>query len=75
IDIVIDGAPLPTSSNDIKGSKVNCFWDSWGVLLAYTLIKHYNGKPSLYNKTEKKTTTLTQQEYLTKAETAFGKWK
>jgi hypothetical protein len=72
IDIVIDGTPLPTSSNDIKGSTVSCFWESWGVALAYTLIKHYNGKPSLYDKTEKKTTTLTQQEYLTKAETAFG---
>ena len=72
IDIVIDGTPLPTSSNDIKGSTVSCFWESWGVALAYTLIKHYNGKPSLYDKTEKKTTTLTQQEYLTKAEAAFG---
>ncbi|HEY8893632.1 MAG TPA: hypothetical protein VIM79_02415 [Niastella sp.] len=72
IDIVIDGSPFPTSSNNIKGRKVSCFWESWGVLLAYTLIKHYNGKPSLYDKTAKKTTTLTQQEYLARAETAFG---
>jgi hypothetical protein len=72
IDIVIDGAPFPTSNNDIKGNTVSCFWESWGIALAYTLIKHYNGKPSLYDKTEKKTTALTQQEYLTKAEKAFG---
>ena len=72
IDIVIDGSPFPTSSNDITGNKVSCFWESWGVLLAYTLIKHYNGKPSLYDKTAKKTITLTQLEYLTKAEAAFG---
>ncbi|MDJ1506017.1 hypothetical protein [Xanthocytophaga agilis] len=73
IDIMIDGGPLSTSSNDIVGNKVRCFWDSWGVLLAYTLVKYYNGKPTLYDKEEKETTVVTQQEYQMMAEKAFGK--
>lgn len=75
VDIVIDGGPMTTSSNEILGNDVRCFWESWGVLLAHTLIKHYNGQPTLYYKEEKKQIILTQNEYLEKAEFAFGKRK
>jgi hypothetical protein len=75
IDIVIDGGPMITSSNPFAGGKVRCFWESWGVLLAYTLVKHYQGRPTLYDKEEKKTTSLTPQEYIDKAESAFGSRK
>lgn len=73
VDIVIDGGPGTTSANDINDHKVRCFWEGWGVLLAYTLITQYNGKPTLYDKELKTTTALTQQEYLDKAMTAFGR--
>lgn len=75
VDIVIDGGPMTTSSNEILGNQIRCFWESWGVLLAYTLVKHYNGQPSLYDKKEMKRIELTQKEYLEKAEVAFGKRK
>ncbi|MBX7156689.1 MAG: hypothetical protein K1X91_17155 [Bacteriodetes bacterium] len=75
VDIVIDGGPMTTSSNEILGNQIRCFWESWGVLLAYTLVKHYNGQPSLYDKEEMKRIELTQKEYLEKAEVAFGKRK
>lgn len=75
VDIVIDGGPMTTSSNKILGNQIRCFWESWGVLLAYTLVKHYNGQPSLYDKEEMKRIELTQKEYLEKAEVAFGKRK
>ncbi|WP_153796047.1 hypothetical protein [Foetidibacter luteolus] len=73
VDIVIDGGPGTTSANDIIGHKVRCFWEGWGVLLAYTLVTRYNGKPTLYDKELNTTTTLRQQEYVTKAKTAFGR--
>ena len=75
VDIVIDGGQMTTSSNEILGNQIRCFWESWGVLLAYTLVKHYNGQPSLYDKEEMKRIELTQKEYLEKAEVAFGKRK
>lgn len=73
IDIVIDGGPMTTSFNDIVGSEIRCFWEGWGVALAYTLIKHYDGEPSLYDKKEKKRVLLKKHEYIVLAETAFGK--
>lgn len=73
IDIVIDGAPLPVVSAAIHGTEVRCCWETWGVALAYTLVKYYNGQPALYNKEEKRTMLLSQQEYLHKAELAFKK--
>ncbi|MBO9636453.1 MAG: hypothetical protein J7578_25350 [Chitinophagaceae bacterium] len=72
IDIIIDGNPSTTSSNDITGKQIRCFWDGWGVALAYTLIKYYDGQPSLYNKKEKNTINISQAGYLKKAEAAFG---
>jgi hypothetical protein len=75
VDIVIDGGPMTTSSNEIFGNQIRCFWESWGILLAYTLVKHYHGQPSLYDKQEMKRIELTQKEYLEKAEVAFGKRK
>jgi hypothetical protein len=75
VDIVIDGGPMITSSNKIIGNQIRCFWENWGVLLAYTLVKHYNGQPSLYDKKEMKRIELTQKEYLEKTELAFGKRK
>ena len=75
VDIVIDGGPMTTSSNEIFGNQIRCFWESWSILLAYTLVKHYHGQPSLYDKQEMKRIELTQKEYLEKAEVAFGKRK
>ena len=72
IDIVIDGGPSTTSFNDIVGKKVRCYWEGWGVALAYTLIQHYNGKPTLFDKEERKTTPISPSEYLKRAESAFG---
>lgn len=73
VDIVIDGGLGTTSANDIIGHKVRCFWEGWGVVLAYTLVTRYSGKPTLYDKELNTTTTLTKQEYVTKAKTAFGR--
>lgn len=75
IDIIIDGGPMITSFNDIIGNKVRCFWDGWGVTLAYILLKYYDGKPTLFSREEKSMTPITVNEYLNKAEIAFGKRK
>ena len=73
IDVVIDGSPLPVLSAAVNSTEVRCCWETWGVALAYTLVKYYNGRPFLYNKEEKRTIELTQREYLNKAELAFKK--
>lgn len=73
VDILIDGGPDTASTNGIVGNQIKCFWDNWGVLLAYTLVKEYGGQPTLYDKTTRKRTTLSAAEYLHKAEVAFGR--
>lgn len=73
VDILIDGGPETESSNAIAGSKIECFWESWGVLLAYTLVKKYGGRTALYDKTNGTRTILSSAEYLRKAEAAFGR--
>jgi hypothetical protein len=73
VDILIDGGPDTASTNDIVGNRIKCFWDNWGVLLAYTLVKKYGGQPSLYNKTTRMRIALPPAEYLHKAEVAFGR--
>ena len=73
VDILLDGGPDAESSNVIVGNKIKCMWESWGVLLAYTLVKKYGGQPALYDKTRMMRTPLSPAEYMRKAEHAFGK--
>ena len=73
VDIFIDGRQFSNSHNIIGDGGIRCFWDEWGVLLAYTLIEHYDGKPQLFDKTEEKTTVLTADKYKEMVKKAFGK--
>lgn len=73
LDIVIDGGPMTTSFNDIENTTFKCFWDGWGILLAYTLITHYEGVPFLYDKTEKVRIELTKEEYLKRVRNCLKK--
>ncbi|WP_152981558.1 hypothetical protein [Hymenobacter sp. AT01-02] len=73
IDICIDGSNHTSFNDVLTGGKVRCFWEGWGVVLAYTLVQHYGGQPALYNKTSRQVTRLTPSAYLRQAEVAFGR--
>ena len=73
IIVIVDGHHQNIPSNQILGSKVRCFWDSWGIALAYTLVKHFNGRPSLHDQEEGTATILSQETFLKKAEAILGK--
>lgn len=75
IDIYVDGGPMSSSSNDILDNRVRCFWDASGIILAYTLIKKYNGEPEIYDKKEKKKIKISKENYLEKVKKALGKRK
>lgn len=75
IDIYVDGGPTNSSSNDILDNTIRCFWDASGIILAYTLIKKYNGEPIIYDKTKKKNIQISKEDYLEKVKKALGKRK
>ena len=74
IDITIDGN-MAVSSNDLTDNGVRCFQDGWGIILAYTLVKEFNGKPSLFNADDKEITDLTSNQLIAKIEESIKRYK
>jgi hypothetical protein len=70
IDLCIDGE-MCASPATVAGQTVRCHWDSWGVLLAYTFVQHFNGSPALWNQEQSTRTQLAPAAFVTQAENAF----
>lgn len=75
IDIYIDGGAINTSSNKFSDNQVKCFWDGSGLVLGYTLVKHYHGQVVLFDKTSKIESKIKGEDYLELVLKAFGKRK
>jgi hypothetical protein len=61
------------SSGKITENQVRCDWDCFNVILAYTLVKDYNGQPTFFDKETLKHFPISKEDYLNKVETAFQK--
>lgn len=72
VDIFIDGRDI-SGPNKIKGNKVQCFGDNWGIALAYTLVKYYQGMPVVYNRNTRKHLKYKREAYLRAVEQVLGK--
>lgn len=72
VDIFIDGRDI-SGPNKIKGNKVRCFGDNWGIALAYTLAKYYGGTPVVYNKDTRQHLKYKPEAYLQTVEQVLGK--
>jgi hypothetical protein len=70
IDLCIDGE-MCTSPASVMGQTVRCHWDSWGLLLAYTLVQHFGGSPALWNSQQSTKTELAPAAFVSQAENAF----
>jgi len=57
----------------ITENKIRCTWDPFDVLLAYTLVKNYEGQPIFYNEDTMERSVISKEKYLKKVEIAFQK--
>lgn len=70
-NIIIDGNVLYRETGEIYDNTVRCSCTPYALVLAYTLVKHFNGRP-VPSKNSQKLSNISSVEFFNKADIAFG---
>jgi hypothetical protein len=70
-NIIIDGNAPYRETGEIYDNAVRCSCTPYSLVLAYTLVKHFNGKP-IPSKNSQKLSNISSAEFFNKAEITFG---